>query len=135
MDAFIASWDAKYLSNLQRPVAYIQDNIDGTQLPYNATRSFPTYTSGHSTQLGAAVAVLTAMVGVQAFTGTTHTGHGLRPHTFNSIDEAVEEATVSRLYKYIRSHPPCVSLGRLCRVRTDLPPSIRVWHSCRLARR
>jgi hypothetical protein len=125
----------KYLSNLQRPVAYIQDNIDGTRLPYNVTQSFPTSTSGHSTLSGAAIAVLTAMFGVHAFTDTTHTDHGLRPHTFNSIGEAAEEATVSRLYKYIRSRPPCVSLGRLCPVRAGLPPSIRVWHSCRLARR
>jgi hypothetical protein len=110
-DAFIQCWDTKYLSNLQRPVTYIQDCSDGTRLPYNVRPSFPTSTSGHSTLSGAAIAVLTAMVGVQAFTDTTHTDHGLRPHTFNSIDEAAEEATVSRLYKYFRSRPPCVSLG------------------------
>jgi hypothetical protein len=38
------------------------------------------------------------MFGVQAFTDITHIEHGLRPHTFNSIDEAMEEASVSRLY-------------------------------------
>jgi hypothetical protein len=41
MDAFIACWDAKDLSNLQRPVAHNQHNIDGTRLPYNVTPAHP----------------------------------------------------------------------------------------------
>jgi PAP2 superfamily len=101
-DAFIQCWYTKYLSNLQRPVTYIQDYIDGTRLPYITTPPFPTYTSGHSTQSGAAAAVLTAMFGIKAFTDTTHTDHDLmpsqEPRSFSSFDEAAEEAVVSRLY-------------------------------------
>jgi PAP2 superfamily len=101
-DAFIACWYTKYLSNLQRPVTYIQDHIDGGWLPYIVTPSFPTYTSGHSTQSGAAAAVLTAMFGSKAFTDTTHTDHHLmppqEPRTFSSFNDAAEEAAVSRLY-------------------------------------
>jgi hypothetical protein len=100
-DAFIQCWYTKYLSNLQRPVTYIQDNIDGTWLPYIMTPSFPTYTSGHSTQSGAAAAVLTAIFGIKAFTDTTHTDHHLmppqEPPAFSSFDEAAQEAAVSRL--------------------------------------
>ena len=100
-DAFIACWQAKYLTNLQRPVTYIQANIDGTWLPYIVTPSFPTYPSGHSTQSGAA-AVLTDLLGAKPFTDTTHTDHHLIPpqdaRSFSSFDEAAAEAAVSRLY-------------------------------------
>ena len=101
-DAFIQCWYTKYLFNLQHPVTYIQDYIDGTRLPYTTTPPFLTYTSGHSTQSGAAAAVLTAMFGIKAFTDTTHTDHDLmpsqEPRSFSSFDEAAEEAVVSRLY-------------------------------------
>ena len=66
------------------------------------TPPFPTYTSGHSTQSGAAAAVLTQMFGIKAFTDTTHTDHQLtqtqEPRAFSSFDEAAKEAAVSRLY-------------------------------------
>jgi membrane-associated phospholipid phosphatase len=103
-DAFIACWDAKYLSNLQRPVTYIQDNIDidGTWLPHIVTPPFPTYTSGHSTQSGAAAAVLSDMFGAKAFTDTLHADHDLVPmleaRSFSSFEAAAAEAAVSRLY-------------------------------------
>jgi PAP2 superfamily len=105
-DAFIACWDAKYLSNLQRPVTYIQDNIqdniNAPWLPYIVTPPFPTYTSGHSTQSGAAAAVLSDMFGVKAFTDTLHADHHLVPtleaRSFRSFEAAAAEAAVSRLY-------------------------------------
>jgi hypothetical protein len=101
-DAFIACWYTKYLSNLQRPVTYIQDHIGGSWLPYIVTPPFPSYTSGHSTQSGAAAAVLTDLLGSKAFIDTTHTDHHLmppqEPRSFNSFDEAAAEAAVSRLY-------------------------------------
>lgn len=101
-DAFIACWNAKYATNLQRPVTYIRENIDAGWTSYIPTPNFPTYTSGHSTQSGAAAGVLTAMFGIKGFTDTTHTDHGLvpplAPRTFNSFDEAAAEAAISRLY-------------------------------------
>ncbi len=101
-DAFIECWSVKYATNLQRPVTYINDNIDATWVPYIATPPFPTYTSGHSTQSGAATTVLTDMFGIKSFTDTTHTDHGLvpaqEPRAFGSFDEAGAEAAVSRLY-------------------------------------
>ncbi len=101
-DAFIACWNPKYIYNLQRPVTYINDNIDAGWLPYIVTPGFPSYTSGHSTQSGAAARVLTDMFGIKRFTDTTHTDHGLmppqEPRTFDSFDEAAAEAAVSRQY-------------------------------------
>jgi membrane-associated phospholipid phosphatase len=101
-DAFIGCWHAKYAYNLQRPVTYINANIDKSWRPYLVTPTFPSYTSGHSTQSGAAAHVLIDMFGIKRFTDTTHTDHGLvppqEPRTFGSFEEAAAEAAVSRLY-------------------------------------
>jgi hypothetical protein len=101
-DAFICCWQAKYAYNLQRPVTYINENIDAHWSPFIATPNFPSYTSGHSTQSGAVAYVLTDMFGRKAFRDTTHVDHGLmprlEPRTFRSFDEASAEAAVSRLY-------------------------------------
>jgi hypothetical protein len=100
-DAFIVSWRDKYVTNLQRPVTYINRNIDAGWKPFLVTPSFPTYTSGHSTQSAAAAQVLTDMFGEIRFTDTTHTDHGLQPplapRTFESFTEAAMEAAISRL--------------------------------------
>jgi hypothetical protein len=99
-----------------RPVGgLVQDNFDDLQaviapdwLPLLFTSSFPSHTSGHSTQSGAVATVLTDMFGLKDFTDTTHRDHGLTlpqtPRTFHSFDEAAEEAAVSRLYAGI--HDP-----------------------------
>ncbi len=101
-DAFIRCWAAKYFYNLQRPVTYINENIDADWRPYLVTPAFPTYTSGHSTQSAAAARALTNMFGITGFTDTTHDDHGLTPaqapRTFKSFNEAAAEAAVSRLY-------------------------------------
>jgi hypothetical protein len=100
-DAFIACWNQKYVYNLQRPVTYINSNIDANWTSYIVTPNFPTYTSGHSTQSGAAARVLADMFGTKAFTDTTHTDHGLvpaqQPRSFKSFDQAAAEAADSRL--------------------------------------
>jgi len=71
-------------------------------LPLLVTPPFPEYASGHSTQSGAVATVLTDLFGVKAFTDTTHSDHDLTPpqppRTFNSFDEAADEAALSRLY-------------------------------------
>jgi PAP2 superfamily protein len=101
-EAFICCWNVKYATNLQRPVTYINRNINGSWMPYIVTPSFPTYTSGHSTQSGAAATVLTDFFGARRFTDTTHRDHGLspalEPRCFASFDAAADEAAVSRLY-------------------------------------
>jgi PAP2 superfamily protein len=101
-DAFIACWNAKYIYNLQRPVTYINSNIDANWTSFIVTPNFPTYTSGHSTQSGAAARVLADMFGTRSFTDTTHSDHGLvppqQPRSFSSFDKAASEAADSRLF-------------------------------------
>jgi membrane-associated phospholipid phosphatase len=101
-DAFIGCWQTKYTYTLLRPVSYIQAIIDPDWSPLLVTPSFPSYTSGHSTQSGAAATVLTDMFGAIAFTDTVFADQGLTPpqapRTFSSFDDAAEEAAVSRLY-------------------------------------
>jgi hypothetical protein len=101
-DAFIRCWAAKYFYNLQRPVTYINENIDEDWRPFIVTPAFPTYTSGHSTQSAAAARALTNMFGIRGFTDTTHVDHNLSPaqapRTFDSFNDAAAEAAVSRLY-------------------------------------
>jgi hypothetical protein len=106
-DAFISCWETKYTYNLLRPVTYLQNLIDVTWLPILVTPAFPEYSSGHSTQSGAAATVLTDMFGVRAFTDTTHADHGLvppqAPRSFSSFEAAAAEAAMSPLYGGIHS--------------------------------
>ena len=98
-DAFIACWRDKYAYNLLRPVTYIRRFIDKTWEPLLNTPPFPEYPSGHSTQSGAAQAVLTACFGENfAFTDTTHEDEGMPGRAFPSFRAAAEEAGISRLY-------------------------------------
>jgi hypothetical protein len=97
-DAFIACWTPKYHYDLQRPMTYINANIDASWQPYIVTPAFPSYTSGHSTQSGAAARLLTDMFGIKHFTDATHTDHGLvppqEPRKLDSFDDAAAEAVV-----------------------------------------
>jgi len=101
-DAFIVCWEEKYATYLMRPITYIQANIDPEWEPMLATPGFASYSSGHSTQSGAAASVLTSFFGPLAFTDTTHTRLnpelGLADRSFANFYEASNEAAVSRLY-------------------------------------
>jgi hypothetical protein len=98
-DAFISCWDTKFRYNLLRPVTYIKRHIDRTWEPLLITPPFPEYTSGHSTQSGAASTVLTAMLGENfAFDDETHVDEGWGVRSFASFAAAAEEAAISRLY-------------------------------------
>jgi PAP2 superfamily len=101
-DAFIGSWHTKYTYNLLRPETAITRRIDPAWLPLLVTPGFPSYTSGHATQSGAAATVLTDLFGITPFTDTLHQDHHLEPRleprSFGSFDEAAAEAAMSRLY-------------------------------------
>ena len=130
-DAFITCWNAKYIDNLQRPVTYINDNIDTNWRSYIVTPAFPSYASGHSTQSGAAARVLTDMFGIKSFTDTTHADHGLvppqEPRTFDSFDEAqprrrspaCTEASTSRSTTTMGSPPGSASDRRSTNARVS----------------
>ena len=98
-DAFISCWDTKFRYNLLRPVTYVKRHIDKTWEPLLITPPFPEYTSGHSTQSGAASTVLTAVFGQGfAFDDETHVDEGLPVRSFPSFEAAAAEAAMSRLY-------------------------------------
>jgi hypothetical protein len=97
-DGFIASWHEKYRSNLLRPVTYIQRHINPRWQPLLVTPSFPTYTSGHSTQSQAAATVLTALFGDRAYDDATHINLGHPARHLASFQAAADEAGISRIY-------------------------------------
>jgi hypothetical protein len=109
-DAFISCWDMKYYYNLLRPISYIDDFIEPgwTTLssPQLNTPPFPEYTSGHSVQSGAAARVLTDLWGDLPF-DDLHPAL-LVTRSFDSFDEAAEEAAFSRLYGGIHYRSGCV---------------------------
>lgn len=99
-DAFIATWQVKYATNVLRPVTYVQLTMDANWVPpLMETPPFPEYPSGHSVQSGAAAAVLEAFYGTNtAFEDRTHNDRGWGPQRFRSFAAAAEQAAFSRLY-------------------------------------
>lgn len=98
-DAFIGCWHDKFRYDLLRPVTYIRRLIDPKWESLLITPPFPEYPSGHSTQSGAAAAVLTAVLGEGfAFEDATLVPEGMPARRFASFWQAAEEAGLSRLY-------------------------------------
>jgi len=101
-DAFISCWELKYYYNLLRPITYVRDAAgpinDPTWNTFIGTPPFPEYTSGHSTQSGAAAFLLEDLLGDITFTDHTHDAVPLNPRTFDTFAEAANEAAISRLY-------------------------------------
>ena len=98
-DGFIACWHEKYRHDLLRPVTYIRTHIDPDWQSFLITPPFPEYPSGHSTQSGAAAAVLAALFGDPfPFDDATHQDDGLPVRSFASFADAAREAAMSRLY-------------------------------------
>ncbi len=106
MDAFIASWDAKYAYNQWRPITAIQ-NADNDGNPATApdfawtplmwTPPFPDYPSAHCVISAANARALTHLFGAKpgAF---TMTGAGGRVHRYESFEEAVKEVVDARVW-------------------------------------
>ncbi len=98
-DAFISCWDEKYRSNLIRPETLINEHFNDSWKPILQTPPFPEYTSGHSVVSGAAAIALTDIFGDDfAFDDDTELRYGLPVRSFNSFNEAADEAAISRMY-------------------------------------
>jgi PAP2 superfamily len=98
-DAFVACWKSKFEYDLLRPVTYIKKVIDKTWEPILITPPFPEYPSGHSTQSGAAAAILTQFFGENfRFDDKTHVREKLPVRSYASFHDAAQEAGISRLY-------------------------------------
>ena len=98
-DAFISCWDEKYRSNLIRPETLINQHIDENWVPILQTPPFPEYTSGHSVVSGAAATALTDIFGDNfSFDDDTELPYGLPTRSFESFNQAADEAAISRMY-------------------------------------
>ncbi|MFZ1322207.1 MAG: vanadium-dependent haloperoxidase [Ignavibacteria bacterium] len=98
-DAFVSCWKTKFQFNLLRPITYIRNFISPGWTPLISTPPFPEYTSGHSSQSGAAAQVLSDVFGYSfSFIDNSHPELSLAPRNFNSFFEAANEAAISRLY-------------------------------------
>jgi hypothetical protein len=105
-DGFIGSWDEKYRSNLIRPETVINAYIDEEWIPLLQTPPFPEYPSAHSVISKAASVVLTNLFSENFdFVDTSEEKYGLPARSFNSFQEAAEEAAISRLYGGIHYMP------------------------------
>ncbi|MFZ1704975.1 MAG: vanadium-dependent haloperoxidase [Saprospiraceae bacterium] len=101
-DAFIACWKTKYEYFLLRPVTYIQKYIDPTFTTVLGSPPFPTYTSGHSCEVGAGSRILISLFtdgsGDYQFTDYSQLHHGYNARSFSSFTEMANECANSRLY-------------------------------------
>jgi hypothetical protein len=105
-DGFISCWDEKYRSNLVRPESMINEHIDPEWIPLLQTPPFPEYTSGHSVVSNASGFMLTKLYGENlSFVDSTEVRFGLEARTYKSIEEAMNQASISRLYGGIHYRP------------------------------
>src|SRR5205085_11190531 len=109
-DAVICCWDAKYAYNFWRPITAInQGDLDGNGdtavdpawTPLIPTPAFPEYPSGHATVSPAQAVVLQNFFGDSGPYSLTSNGYALLGPTtrsFNSFDEAANEAFYARIW-------------------------------------
>jgi len=98
-EAFVSCWTHKYISNLLRPVTYIQRYIDPAFTTFVNTPQFPEYTSGHSVASAAAATVLTDLIGDDVpIHDDSHAERSMPARDFTSFTHAAQEAAASRIY-------------------------------------
>lgn len=101
-DAFISCWKTKYETVLIRPVSYIQQYIDPAFTTIIGTPPFPAYVSGHSSEIGAGVKILTHLFananGDYTFTDLSQIQYGFSARTYNNFFDMADECAMSRYY-------------------------------------
>jgi hypothetical protein len=98
-DSFISCWEAKYRTNVVRPVTYINELVDPNWVPFLQTPPFPEYSSGHSTITGAASVMLTKLFGDHFdFLDTSDLEYIGMKRNFKSFYQAAAEVSISRVY-------------------------------------
>jgi hypothetical protein len=107
-DAAIMAWNAKYASDLWRPVTAIRaadtdgnsnTSADANWTPLIATPPFPAYVSGHASFSGAAAAVFRAFFGSDSQRFTLPSEYpNLPPRSYATFSQAAQESADSRLY-------------------------------------
>lgn len=108
-DAFVNCWQAKFTYFNERPSTFVKANIDPEWEQFWPEPPFPSFPSGHSTQIAAAAEVLTDVFGDNfSFTDKVHEGFRrydskrfldmvYPARSFNSFWEAANECAYSRI--------------------------------------
>ncbi|MBC8112259.1 MAG: vanadium-dependent haloperoxidase [Verrucomicrobia bacterium] len=97
-DGFITCWDEKYRSVKVRPETYINE-FDSNWQPLLQTPPFPEYPSGHSVVSSASAVILTHLLGNKfSFTDSTEVRYQIPARSYQSFQQAADEASMSRLY-------------------------------------
>lgn len=98
-DGFISCWDEKFHSSTVRPITVIRAVFESEWNSLLQTPPFPEYTSGHSVISAAAATTASAIFGTAlAFHDTTEVKYLNMSRKFTSIQQAADEAGISRLY-------------------------------------
>ncbi len=98
-DGFISCWDEKFRSSTVRPITVIREVFNPKWDALLQTPPFPEYTSGHSVISAAAATTAIAFFGTAlAFHDTTEVKYLNMSRKFTSIQQAADEAGISRLY-------------------------------------
>jgi hypothetical protein len=106
-DSYIAVFDSKMHYNYWRPISAIRNgDSDGNDetvgdpnwTPAMVTPAVGEYPSAHAISGAAAAGVLTKFFGTAYILFTTDSGYMPTPRTFESLDHAVRENSLSRIY-------------------------------------
>ncbi len=98
-DAFIQTFNIKYLYNTVRPETVINKYFDENWRPHLQTPPFPEYTCGHCYISATAAESLTSMFGDHfSYTDSSESDFGLPARKFSSFRSAAEETAKSRFY-------------------------------------
>jgi len=128
-DAGVIVWEGKYRYNLERPDAYIRQQISPEWKSLHETPSFPAYPSGHAGFGAAAAAVLSDALGHRfGLTDRTHKNRpefASEPRRYASFEEMAQENAASRLFLGVHYRMDCVEglrLGRIVGQKTSNLP-------------
>jgi hypothetical protein len=97
-DAIISCWKTKYTYHHIRPITVINEVIDPNWQPFLQTPPFPEHVSGHSGISAAGATILTKLFGEFEFEDTSDLEYIGMKRTFQSFNQAAQEASVSRVY-------------------------------------
>jgi hypothetical protein len=109
VDAGIGCWKTKFRYNQERPVRYVREVLGHREWkPLFDTPPFPDFPSGHSTIAGSFGEILEDFFGNNyPFTDHTYDYLGMKPRSYNSFQELVEEIGDSRVYAGIHYPYSC----------------------------
>lgn len=130
-DAFISCWKCKYQYNMIRPVSYIKKYIDPTFTTVIGTPAFPSYSSGHAYESGAASKIFTNLFadgsGNYNFTDYSQVQYGFQPRQYRNFNDMALECANSRFYGGIHYNQDNMEGLRMGQEVGDNVNSMIVW--------